>query len=363
VLSRISRAAVGAGIVLGAVSCLEVALILFDFQHPPAENPLRITGDRVVGEKEPIHQRDARQIWKPRPGAPIPWGGDRVNEMGYRGPLLSLERTPGRLRIAALGDSSTFGMGVRFEEAWPAQLAEILTAEGLACEVLDAGVIGSTARQGLERWRDLVRPHRPNVVIAAFGAVNEHVPAMGVSDGELIRKLVLADSSAALWARRLRTDLRLLHLATYLADSVLGADEQQVDEETARLARDWRATAVGRRDWPGLRRVSPAEFEECLRKLREEVEESGAQLVLVSMPRRSVVEAEQPAVVLYTDAVVRLAIKESLPLADGRRAFGAAVRRVQRIDELFLDHFHPTPLGHRVLAEAVRGAIPAEALR
>lgn len=362
-LSRISRAAVGAGIAIGVVSVLEVALVLVDFQHPPAENPLRIVGDRVVGEKEPIHERDARQIWKPRPGAPIPWGEDRVNEAGYRGPLLPLERTPGRLRIAALGDSSTFGYGVRFEEAWPAQLAELLGAEGTACEVLDAGVIGSTARQGLERWRDLVRPHRPDVVIAAFGAVNEHVPAMGLSDDEIIEKLVLEESPVTLWARRLRSDLRILHLTASIKDSLLGADAPQVDEETARLARDWRATAVGKRDWPGLRRVSPAEFEECLRTLRAEVEESGARLVLVSMPRRGVVEFEQPAVVLYTEALTRLASAESLPLADGRRAFGAALRHVESIDEFFVDHFHPTPRGHRILAEAVRAAIPAEALR
>lgn len=362
-LSRISRAAVGVGIVFGAVSCLEVALILFDFQHPPAENPLRITGDAVAGEVEPIHQRDARQIWKPRPGARIPWGDDRVNAAGYRGPLLPLERTPGRARIAALGDSSTFGLGVRYEDSWPAQLAAILESEGIACDVLDAGVIGSTARQGLERWRDLVRPHAVDVVVAAFGAVNEHVPAMGVGDDALIRELVLASSPVSLWARRLRTDLRTLHLVAFARDALGSSDGPEMDPETARLARDWRATAVGRRDWPGLRRVSPAEFEQVLRALRREIEDAGARLVLLSMPRRNVVEAEQPAVVLYTEALERVAREEGVPLADGRRAFGAAVRRVQRIDELFLDHFHPTPSGHRILAEAVRAAIPAEALR
>lgn len=361
-LSRFSRAAVGAGIVLGAVSCLEVSLILFDFQHPPAENPLRITGDAVAGEVEPIHQRDPLQIWKPRPGARIPWGDDRVNSAGYRGPLLPIDRTQGRVRIAALGDSSTFGLGVRYEDAWPAQLAAILEAEGIACDVLDAGVIGSTARQGLERWRELVRPYHADVVVAAYGAVNEHVPAMGVGDDEMIRALVLASSPVALWARRLRSDLRILHLLAFARDALTGSGQPGMDEETARLARDWRATVVGRRDWPGRRRVSPAGFERVLRTLRTEVEDEGARLVLLSMPRRNIVEAEQPAVLLYTEALERVAREDGVPLADGRRAFGAAVRRVQTLDELFLDHFHPTPFGHRILAEAVRAALPAEAL-
>jgi lysophospholipase L1-like esterase len=360
--TRLVRVIAGAAIAVGLVSTLEVALILVDFQHPPAERPLRITGDAVAGEIEPIHERDARELWRPRVGALVPWGRDRINAQGYRGPLLPRERTPGTLRIAALGDSTTFGYGVPYEQAWPAQLAQRLAQVGIRCEVLDAGVIGSTVRTGLERWRRLVEPCRPDVVVAAFGAVNEHSPAMGLPDDALIRKLVLEESPVVLWARRLRSDLRILHLAAWAGDRLRGRRASAEDEDLEHLDRDWRATVVGQRDWPGLRRVSPAEFEGCLRTLRAEVEASGARLVLVSMPRRIVIETDQPAVMLYTEVLERLARDEGWNVVDGRRALGVTLQGGAQVKDLFLDHFHPTPRGHELLAEAVRAALPADAV-
>ena len=39
-----------------------------------------------------------------------------INERGFRGPVVPYERTPGKHRLVFLGDSITFGYGVRDEE-------------------------------------------------------------------------------------------------------------------------------------------------------------------------------------------------------------------------------------------------------
>ncbi len=54
-------------------------------------------------------------------------------------------------RLAVLGDSLTAGYGVAASEAFPARLAAALSAAGVSCVVLDAGVSGDTTAGGLAR--------------------------------------------------------------------------------------------------------------------------------------------------------------------------------------------------------------------
>jgi len=68
------------------------------------------------------------------------------------------------VKLIALGDSCTYGQGVRASEAWPAVL-ERLTGH----DVRNAGVCGDTTRLGLERFPRDVQLHRPNVVVVQFG--------------------------------------------------------------------------------------------------------------------------------------------------------------------------------------------------
>jgi lysophospholipase L1-like esterase len=48
------------------------------------------------------------------------------NADGYRGPALPFAKAPNETRIIALGDSTTFGTGVGFEQTWPVQLRDLL---------------------------------------------------------------------------------------------------------------------------------------------------------------------------------------------------------------------------------------------
>lgn len=69
------------------------------------------------------------------------------NIRGYRGPLIGT-RQPAELRIAVLGESTTFGYGVRWHEAMPAQLEAVLRARrpgGPPVRVVNLGYNGEGA--------------------------------------------------------------------------------------------------------------------------------------------------------------------------------------------------------------------------
>lgn len=89
-----------------------------------------------------------------------------VNAQGLRGPEVALAKKPGELRILGLGDSTTFGTGVAWEEAWPNQSA-IALAAGLARDVvgINAGVPAASVSDMAfaidHTWGDL----QPDVVV------------------------------------------------------------------------------------------------------------------------------------------------------------------------------------------------------
>ena len=77
-------------------------------------------------------------------------------------------------RILALGDSHTFAIGANPSETWPNQVELLLFGErheqGV---VLNAGVIGYSLGQYLERYRSLRETIRPTVVLIGFSTATD----------------------------------------------------------------------------------------------------------------------------------------------------------------------------------------------
>jgi acyl-CoA thioesterase-1 len=73
------------------------------------------------------------------------------------------------LKLVALGDSLTAGFGLPADEAFPARLAAVLSAKGLAVVIANAGVSGDTAAGGLDRLEWSV-PDGTDAVILELGA-------------------------------------------------------------------------------------------------------------------------------------------------------------------------------------------------
>src|SRR5712692_372617 len=80
----------------------------------------------------------------------------------------SPSKTAALPRIVALGDSLTAGLGLDPDQAYPAQLQQRLNREGLAYQVLNAGVSGDTSAGGLRRL-DWALQGDVRVLIVALG--------------------------------------------------------------------------------------------------------------------------------------------------------------------------------------------------
>jgi acyl-CoA thioesterase-1 len=75
----------------------------------------------------------------------------------------------GALKIVALGDSLTAGYGLPAQAAFPARLQAALKAKGDAVVIVNAGVSGDTASDGLDRL-DWSVPKGTDAVILELGA-------------------------------------------------------------------------------------------------------------------------------------------------------------------------------------------------
>jgi acyl-CoA thioesterase-1 len=73
------------------------------------------------------------------------------------------------IKLVVLGDSLTAGLGLPAEAAFPARLALALKREGLAVDVVNAGVSGDTSSGGRDRLEWSI-PDGTNAVIVELGA-------------------------------------------------------------------------------------------------------------------------------------------------------------------------------------------------
>ncbi len=113
-----------------------------------------------------------------------------INSSGLRGPEIG-PRTAGTLRVLAVGDSFTFGVGAQDADTYPAQLEKILGARGARAEVLNAGAPGFGVPDAVawyERWG---RPLDPDVVLVQVFLANDLQdaapgPKVEVRDGALV---------------------------------------------------------------------------------------------------------------------------------------------------------------------------------
>jgi len=361
-IRKLVLALVSAGL---ALCLLELGLRAGSFAYPPVREPIILwdpAADAQLSETGGLHQASARQLWEPRPLAAVPWGsaqGERIAEDSRRGPARELDRAAGALRVVTLGDSTTFGMGVPWDDCYSAQLEALLARPNRPAEVLDFGVIGFTVRQGLERWRERAARWRPDVVVLAFGAFNDHVAALDRTDDQRIADGVAAATGLRGCMRTLRASSRVFHLAARLVDGGGASAErertwQQVLEQRKQLDKKAGGTL-----FQGLRRVDPARFSELLLTLVAEARASGARVVLVSVARRTDAERLHPVLMEYSRTVERIAAEEGAALVDARALFRAAGVTDAGVDALFLpgDPLHPTRAGHAILARALAGAI------
>jgi len=93
----------------------------------------------------------------------------RSNSQGLRDREYPLEKPPGTVRIAAIGDSFTMGSGVEMEDVYPEVLERELTrTEGRPFEVLNFGVGGYGLRQYVAVMKTKALAWHPDLFLVGF---------------------------------------------------------------------------------------------------------------------------------------------------------------------------------------------------
>ncbi len=304
--------------------------------------------DRELQRLEVMYRFHPYWFWEPRPGARIAdfWelmpaaksvhcGTERINASGYRGPERPRLPGSGTLRIAVLGDSSTFGIGVCRGETY----AALLERELPNAEVLNFGVTGFSAFQGEKLLVGRVLAYRPRVVLEAFGAVNELLPAGSHDVDAKFQITSQASPRAVLWRDRL-SGLRIFQL-------VERAFSRKAEGRIELKAREnWDKWTRGSHDY--LRNQSLASFERSLERMVKLGRAHDVRVILIVPPHRTAVETRWPWANEYTSAIKRVASRLNAPYWDARAAF----RGVPHSDErLFLDDYHPNVAGHQLYAK------------
>lgn len=119
-----------------------------------------------------------------------------TNRQRFRGQDYVVERNPGRFRIAVIGDSITFGIGVQEEETYSAILGKGLRALGIPVEVYNFGVGGYNTIQEQEILSKQVLKYSPDILILGY-ALNDADPNSDWSFDPITRRLALSNPPGA----------------------------------------------------------------------------------------------------------------------------------------------------------------------
>jgi len=92
----------------------------------------------------------------------------RTNSQGLRDREFSVERVPGKLRIAMLGDSLTVGWGVPVDDTFAKRIERMYAAAGIDAEVINFGVGNYNTVQEVQAFLAKGYRYRPDIVVLNY---------------------------------------------------------------------------------------------------------------------------------------------------------------------------------------------------
>lgn len=257
----------------------------------------------------------------------------RTNSLGLRGAEIAQPKPDGQVRILALGDSVTFGWGLRGEDAYPSQLASLLATlrPNQRFEVINAGVSGYGTWQEVLWLKDTGLDLQPDIVV-----VQAH----------------LNDASDNLWGTvGWQGSSSWLTQQSKLAQLVQRVLDSAAPRSTVPCAVDWKI---------GTDQVCWQSTEQLLTEVRGAAGDAGALTVLMPSPMRWQVE---PGVrdarawvdaARYQDVLRQYAERNGWLFVDPLPVFRQASSNGQA---LFLDVGHPNEAGQRLMAQELFNAL------
>lgn len=92
---------------------------------------------------------------------------DFKNSIGLRDPREPLQ-LQGKQVIMAIGDSFTYGLGVRYQSSYPSQLEAMLRSTYSDVAVVNAGIPGIDTKMALDLLKRIYSKYEPSIVVLGF---------------------------------------------------------------------------------------------------------------------------------------------------------------------------------------------------
>jgi lysophospholipase L1-like esterase len=357
---RLSRAKLATFSLLPALAmlaALELAFRLLSLADP------KLTSLPLPEETFGIVVPDGDLFWRLAPGLVLDYGGERggcrTNAQGLRSGPLGL-KAAGEFRILALGESTTFGVGVPDRMAYPQRLEGLLRESGCpGCRVINAGVSAWSSfqsrrfleKEGLALEPDLVLVYHEinDAMPASFRGSGQSEAAMLRTDAQLHASLqgsmarrVVGSSAFLRWLtfQRARRQIASLRGKPGTLDPAsIGLPQIGLRPLVVRTG-DERRARVNEDALPP--RVLPEERRRIFGEMRELCRRRGIGFAVIhpsyreSMPHRCVLTA--------WCAAAGVSLLEAHPVLHP-----AGVPT----EAMYLDKMHPTARGHEALAQAL----------
>lgn len=301
-------------VVLGAAEWAFCLLDLAGIARP--EEPVRVVRKNIDDWRLATILFQERVIdpvvfWRPAPNPPY-------NEQGFKGPVMSVPKPRGVVRVMCYGDSNTDGPP---ETSWATLLGPELQAlaGGRRVESINAGVSGYTSYQGMRKFEMDVDKYEPDMILVSFGW-NDAADVIGRPDKE------------------------------YLPPSPAIAEVQRVLYRTRsfRMLMQWLRQATSEPSPTGPR-VSVEDYKANLRAFVAIARQHGVKVVLLTRPHAEKVPLAsgwRSTIPHYNAALREVAAEERVYLLDVHKEAEAR-------QDAFIDECHFTELAHKIAAKVI----------
>lgn len=312
----------------------------------------------------PNEIEDEELLWRHKPG----YGGGGqdgpINDLGFRGQPITLAKPKGTYRILSLGESTTYGYGVEFNETYSYVLERSLRKEK-PIQVINGGVRVWSTYQSVRFLDREIERLEPDMVLF-YHEVNDFLPTTfrglkvhgaGLNDVELAKHMQRRS-----WFRRLASQSRVVtEVRLGWARSLATATEKELAKKHDRTV-----LLVGALPYIDLPLVPPnvekpwLANESRLVRLPDPLREKYIKDLISITGRQGVklviLHPSYPVSIPHQCILTRLADENSVPIIEIEDVINEhALVEGKTKDNYFLpnDVYHPNKYGHQVIANGI----------